>query len=136
MRESENRCDDCLCRAGIARIIRVALRVSVKNIRVKSPQLLNAVARIQTLDDLDVLRALQEADQELWVVLDPRLFDLVRCHFDRLFNVWRAWYAGSTFDHRDRDIRLIGRFELKRVQYAFHHDRGERVRLLSERMKD
>jgi hypothetical protein len=82
------------------------------------------------------LRALQEADQELGVVLDPRFFDLVRCYFDRFFNVWRAWDAGATFDHRDRDIRLIGRFELERVQHAFHHDRGERVRLLSERMKD
>src|SRR5271166_238649 len=108
MREAENFCDDCLCRTGIARIIRVALGVSVKNVRVKSPQLLNAVARIQTLDDLDVLRALQEADQELWVVLDPRFFDLVRSRFDRLFNVWRPWYAGATFDHRDRDIRLVG----------------------------
>src|SRR5258708_11782798 len=136
MREAKNFCDDCLCRAGIARIIRVALRVSVKNIRVKNPQLLNAVARIQALDDLHVLCALQEADQELGVVLDPRFFDLVRCYFDRLFNIWRAWYSGASFDHSDRDIRLVCRAEFKRVQHGVSDDRGEWWRLLSDRMKN
>src|SRR6266446_5462810 len=57
--------------------------------------------RYPQLERYGVVSQPQEAVKQLGVVLDPRFFDLVRCHFDRFFNVWSAGYAGAALDHRD-----------------------------------